>query len=119
RTNRFRGDQVLSLMNQNGIRAQATRTRASDRLNLQHDEWTVIGLAAAVAMPTATVYTWIYRGWLTARRDPGSGCWVVTGAAAEIQRLPQLHARPRGYHPRQRWTAAQADQHTPDPGGET
>jgi len=116
RTDQFGREQVLSLMNQNGIRTPAIQARGSR--GLQPDEWTVTDLAAIVTMPIPTVYTWIYRGWLVARREPSSGYWIIAADAAEVQRLRELHARPRGYYTRQRWTAP-SDQHTPPHGGET
>ncbi|SBW21595.1 hypothetical protein [Protofrankia symbiont of Coriaria ruscifolia] len=60
-------------------------------------------------MPTATVYTWIYRGWVTARHDPDGKNWIITADATEIQRLRERRARPPGYHTRARWT--EPDEH--------
>ena len=36
-------------------------------------------------MPTATVYNWIYRGWITARHAPGTRNWIIT---ADVLRFP-------------------------------
>ena len=36
-------------------------------------------------MPTASIYNWIYRGWITARRGPGGRNWIIT---ADDRQLP-------------------------------
>ena len=36
-------------------------------------EWSVAGLSAELGMPTASIYNWIYRGWITARHPPEPG----------------------------------------------
>jgi DNA invertase Pin-like site-specific DNA recombinase len=111
RATRFGADQVLSFMTQLGIHGRRVEGRPATA-GLGTDEWTVHSLAATLGMPPDTVYKWIYRGWVTARREPHDGsCWVITADPAEIQRLRELHARPWGYHTRQRW-ARQSDQPT-------
>ena len=55
-------------------------------------------------MPTATVYNWIYRGWITARHAPGSKYWIITA-----------DARGNAAAPRAQSTARQAS--TPAPAG--
>jgi hypothetical protein len=47
-------------------------------------EWSVPGLAAELGMPTATIYNWIYRGWITARHAPGSKNWIITADSAGL-----------------------------------
>jgi hypothetical protein len=54
-------------------------------------------------MPVPTIYTWIYRGWITARRAPGSRCWIVTADDRQIRELRERRARPPGYYTRARW----------------
>jgi hypothetical protein len=54
-------------------------------------------------MPTATVYNWIYRGWITARHVPDGKYWIITADTAELQRLRQRRARPAGFYSRARW----------------
>jgi hypothetical protein len=55
-------------------------------------------------MPTASVYNWIYRGWVTARHHPDGKYWIITADDAELQRLRERRARPPGYYTRARWT---------------
>jgi hypothetical protein len=101
RTTRFGPDQILNLINQHQIRLPASR-RGPAMPALAEHEWTVTGLASALGMPTATVYNWIYRGWLTARRDTDH--WVITVGQHELERLRERRDRPPGYYTRARWT---------------
>ena len=70
-------------------------------------------------MPTASIYNWIYRGWITARHAPGSKNWIITAdsrAAARATRTPGaparlLHPRPlRDAQPEQRPSEEQGTQ---------
>jgi hypothetical protein len=54
-------------------------------------------------MPTATIYTWICRGWLTTRRHPDGNHWTITADEHELQRLRERRDRPPGYYTRARW----------------
>ena len=103
RTSRFRPDQVRILLNQHNLRTRQQRGQPAVLASLAPGEWSVPGLAAALGMPTATVYNWIYRGWITARHAPSSKCWIITADAAELQRLRQRRARPAGFYSRARW----------------
>jgi DNA invertase Pin-like site-specific DNA recombinase len=101
RTTRFGPDQVLTLIHQHGIRLPAARRGAAPP-ELGEHEWTVTRLASALGMPTATVYNWMYRGWLTARRDGDH--WIITADQHELQHLRERRDRPPGYYTRARWT---------------
>jgi hypothetical protein len=58
-------------------------------------------------MPTATLFTWLKRGWITGRQDTRAPYrWIVTADRAEVERLRALHTLPAGYHNRRRWTDA-------------
>jgi hypothetical protein len=78
---------------------------------LPADEWSVGSLAAELGMPTATIYTWINRGWITARRAPGTKNWIITANDQQIRELRERRARPPGYYTRARWATQQ-----PQPG---
>ena len=56
--------------------ARHPRTRAKGRpavlTGLAPGQWSVTSLAAELGMPTASIYNWIYRGWITARHAPGT-----------------------------------------------
>jgi hypothetical protein len=80
-------------------------------VGLPADEWSVTGLAAELGMPPATVYAWIHRGWITARRAPGAKNWIITADSQQIRELHERRARPSGYHTRGHWATQQ-----PQPG---
>jgi hypothetical protein len=104
RTTRFGPGQIRTLMTRHGIRAPGTRATPAAITGLGPDQWTVPGLAAELQMPTATVYNWIYRGWITAEHVPGHKFWIIHAGTAELQRLRERRARPPGYYTRARWT---------------
>ncbi len=104
RTDRFGPGQVLALTRRLGVRIHHPRGTSTALTNLGPDQWSVGELATAMGMPTATVYTWIYRGWITARHHPDGKYWIITADAAEIGRLRERRARPPGYYTRARWT---------------
>jgi hypothetical protein len=70
--------------------------------SLEPGQRSVPGLAAELGMPTATIYNWIYCGWITARHAPGSRCWI-TADDQQIRQLRERKARPPGYYTRARW----------------
>jgi DNA invertase Pin-like site-specific DNA recombinase len=115
RTTRFSAEQVRSLITQHGIRVPGTRTAPTAIAGLGADRWTVPRLAAELSMPVATVYNWIYRGWLSAEQVPDHKFWIVYADAAELARLRERRARPPGYYTRARWT--QPIESTPPPEG--
>jgi hypothetical protein len=58
-------------------------------------------------MPTAPLFTWLKRGWITGRQDTRAPYrWIVTADRAEVERLRELHQLPAGHHNRRRWTDA-------------
>jgi len=104
RTSRYRPEQVRILLNQHNLRTSHQRGQPAALASLAPGEWSVPGLAAALGMPTASLYNWIYRGWATARHAPGSKNWIITANAAQMQQLRERRARPAGYYSRARWT---------------
>jgi len=112
RTDRFGRSQVLDLANQSGIRVKARRDRHAVLTNLGPDQWSATDLASQLNIPTATIYTWIHRKWITAHHAPDDLHWIITADAAELARLAELRDRPPGYYSRQRWT----NPTPPDPG---
>jgi len=110
RTTRFTDQQVRTLINQRGIRARA-KGRPSVLTALAPGEWSVPGLSAELGMPTASIYNWIYRGWITARRAPGGRNWIITADEDQMRQLRERRARPAGYYARARWAP---QEHQPD-----
>ncbi len=103
RTSRFTGGQVRTLITQRGIRSQR-KGRPAVLTSLPPGEWSVPGLAAELGMPTATIYNWIYRGWITAHHAPGSRNWIITADDEQMRQLRERRARPPGFYTRARWT---------------
>ena len=104
RTSRFGPGQVRTLLNQHDLRARHRRGQPAALAGLGPGQWSVPGLAAALAMPTATVYNWIYRGWITAEHVPGHKLWIIHADTAELALLRERRARPPGYYSKARWT---------------
>jgi DNA invertase Pin-like site-specific DNA recombinase len=103
RTTRFTPGQVGALLQQHGIRGPGhRRTPAPD---LPPGQWTVKTLAEELDLPVNTIYTWIYRGWVTSEKRTGLRFRIILADAAEIQRLRALRDLPRGHHARTRWQA--------------
>ena len=102
RTSRFTGGQVRTLITQRGIRGQP-KGRPAVLTSLAPGEWSVPGLAAELGMPTATIYNWIYRGWITARHAPGTRNWIITADDEQMRQLRERRARPPGFYARARW----------------
>jgi DNA invertase Pin-like site-specific DNA recombinase len=103
RTSQFTSGQVRTLITQRGIRSQP-KGRPAVLTSLEPGEWSVPSLAAKLGMPTATIYNWIYRGWITARHAPGTKNWIITADDAQMRQLRERRARPPGFYTRARWT---------------
>ena len=73
-------------------------------------QWSVPGLSAELGMPTASIYNWIYRGWITARHAPGTRNWIITADDQQICQLRERRARPPGFYTRARWTQPEQQQ---------
>lgn len=113
RTTCFGPDQVRALMARNDIRTPVTRSVPTAIADLGTDQWSVSRLAAELRMPTATIYNWIYRGWVTADHVPGHKFWAIHADPAELDRLRDLRSRPPGYYTRARWTQRAAEDGVP------
>lgn len=79
--------------------SELTSTRDLPPIQLQKHEWTVKGLANALSMPRATLYSWKQRGWVHPhRRLPGYHGQIIYWAdARELDRLQRL--RSTTWHP--------------------
>jgi hypothetical protein len=102
RTSRFTGGQVRTLISQRGIRDQR-KGRPAVLTGLPPGQWSVPGLSAELGMPTASIYNWIYRGWITARHAPGTRNWIITADDEQMRQLRERRARPPGFYSRARW----------------
>ncbi len=108
RTSRFTGQQVRTLISQRNIRGQR-KGRPAVLTGLPPGEWSVPGLSAELGMPTASIYNWIYRGWITARHAPGTRNWIIIADDEQMRQLRERRARPPGYYARARWTQPQQE----------
>jgi DNA invertase Pin-like site-specific DNA recombinase len=102
RTSRFTGQQVRTLISQRGLRGQR-KGRPAVLTGLPPGQWSVPGLSAELGMPTASIYNWIYRGWITARHAPGTRNWIITADEEQMRQLRERRARPPGFYSRARW----------------
>jgi DNA invertase Pin-like site-specific DNA recombinase len=108
RTAVFTDQQVRNIINKHGIRENA-KGRPSVLTNLNPGEWSVPGLSAELGMPTASIYNWIYRGWITARRAPGDRNWIILADDEQLHELRERRDRPPGYYTRARWAPPQPE----------
>src|SRR5712671_2330607 len=108
RTAVFTGQQVRNIISKHAIRENA-KGRPAVLTDLDPGEWSVPGLSAELGMPTASIYNWIYRGWITARRAPGGRNWVITADEQQMRELRERRDRPPGYYTRARWAPPQAE----------
>jgi hypothetical protein len=108
RTSRFTGQQVRTLISQRNIGGQR-KGRPAVLTSLPPGQWSVPGLSAELGMPTASIYNWIYRGWITARRAPGTRNWIITADDQQICQLRERRARPPGFYSRARWAPPQPE----------
>ena len=90
---------VLELLHRLG--ASDPQPRPARQEESAADEWGVAALAQVIGMPTITLYDWLKRGWVQARRqDQPPHRWVIRADASEIERLRQRYQRPAGYYQR-------------------
>jgi DNA invertase Pin-like site-specific DNA recombinase len=102
RTAVFCDQQVLNILNKYGVRSSA-KGRPAVLTGLKPGQWSVPGLSAELGMPTASIYNWIYRGWITARRSPGGRNWIILADDHQMDELRERRSRPPGYYSRARW----------------
>jgi hypothetical protein len=108
RTAVFTGQQVRGIIDRHAIRERA-KGRPAVLRDLNPGEWSVPGLSAELGMPTASIYNWIYRGWITARHGPGGRNWIITAGEEQLRELRERRNRPPGYYTRARWAPSQAE----------
>ena len=88
----FNAPMVRSLLARLGLGSQV---RARVEVQCASQEWTIAELAYRLAMPQPTLYAWLYKGWLKARKDLTSphGVWLIQADEDEILRLQSLRAK--------------------------
>jgi DNA invertase Pin-like site-specific DNA recombinase len=92
---------VTSLLHRLGLCEVKPRSLAPDALG--ENEWRLETLAVKLGMPTPTLYAWLRRDWLKAKRSE-QGRWIIQADAIEVERLRQLRTLANGYGTRRLWT---------------
>jgi len=104
RNERFGEQGVRDLLRRLGCisRQEHAIRRAAPRLG-EH-EWWLTDLAREIDMPRVTLFSWLRRGWITARQQPDPPrLWIVHADPEEVERLRRLHQLPQGHHTRRPW----------------
>ncbi len=95
---------VLDLLQSLG--AGTKRSRRTSSPDLAEHEWGLRELAQAIGMPHVTLYNWLHRGWVTARREEQAPHrWIIWADDAEVDRLRQRHQRALDEEAHHRWCA--------------
>ena len=96
----FTAAMVRRLLGQRGVQPKARHAPSRAVARRAATELTLLELAVRLAMPYASVYRWLRRGLLHARRaatDQGRPIWLITADADELERLRALRpASPSG-----------------------
>ena len=96
----FTGPMVATLLTRQGLHSGTPKQRHTTDLHRDPCEWLLNDLARELDMPSATLFSWITKGWVRARQAEHSGrkLWLVWADEAECERL---HARRKE---RRRWS---------------
>ena len=97
RRDTFTGAMIRALVAPHESPSKTGRESRWPRPKLKPAEWLLSNLAAKLSMPPITLYSWVCRGWVTARKtvEPHS-VWVIHANAAELERLRSLRTTRRG-----------------------
>jgi hypothetical protein len=102
---RFHAGEIQHLIRRLGLRPGLDHDHHTGQGSLGPSQWWLATLAREIGMPTATLFGWLKRGWITGRQDTRPPCrWIITANPVEVERLRALHQLPAGYHNRRRWT---------------
>jgi len=102
---RFNTGEIQHLIRRLGLRPGLDHDHRTGQGSLEPSQWWLATLAHEIGMPTATLFGWLKRGWITGRQDTRPPYrWIITANPAEVERLRALHQLPAGYHNRRRWT---------------
>ncbi|MEA3275397.1 MAG: recombinase family protein [Pseudomonadota bacterium] len=96
----FNAAMVSNLLARQGLRSSSPKQRHGADLPRAPDEWLLADLALALDMPSVTLFSWIRRGWVRARKVDQSGrsLWLIWADGAECERLRARRSAP------QRWS---------------
>jgi hypothetical protein len=94
----FNASMVQSLLSRQGLRSPKRRG-PSDGINKEPEEWTICELAQELGMSKVTVYSWMRKGQLKARRvqNGSRSIWLIHADKKEMARLQSLRKQPRSW----------------------
>jgi DNA invertase Pin-like site-specific DNA recombinase len=92
RHNQFNGRLIRAMMGRHGSVPRGPKAPRTDDPN----DWTLAELAKELNMPLVTLYGWMRRGWLKARRVRGQ--WIISADKDERRGLRQRRERPGTRH---------------------
>jgi hypothetical protein len=102
---RFHGGEIQHLIRRLGLRPGLDHDHRTRQGSLGPGQWWLAALDREIAMPVATLFGWLKRGWVSGWQDTQAPYrWIITADQAEVERLRALHQLPAGYHNRRRWT---------------
>lgn len=96
----FNAPMVSNLLARQGLRSGSPKQRHTADLPHAPDEWLLADLAFELDMPSVTLFSWIRKGWVRARKVHQSGrtLWLIWADSAECERLRARREAP------QRWS---------------
>jgi len=102
----FNAEMVRTIMSRNGL--TTSKGAAWRRPALGPDEWIVRDLAAELGMPMISLYAWLRRGWVRARRieEHPRQPWAISADAQELARLRALRVAPKLGWRSEKWLAS-------------
>jgi DNA invertase Pin-like site-specific DNA recombinase len=102
----FNAEMVRTIMSRNGL--TTTKGAAWRRPALGPNEWIVRDLAAELQMPMISLYAWLRRGWVTARRieEHPRQPWAISADPQELARLRALRVAPKLGWRSEKWLAS-------------
>ena len=97
RRNTFTAAMVGDLLARQGLRT--LRPGPATTVTRRAHEWTLQELAQILAMPVQTLYAWLRKGHLTARRETSAAPprWLIHADSAELERLRALRVAARSW----------------------
>lgn len=94
----YNAPMVRVLLNRQGIHAGTQNQQHGATITLEADEWTLKDLALQLKIPEPTLYAWLKKGHMEAKRIQGAAnrsLWIITANAQELERLRQLRTAQR------------------------
>jgi hypothetical protein len=114
RTDHFTAGSIQTLLRRLGLSPAPALPRPRGPDGPGADEWWLADLARHLDMPETTLYTWIGRGWVNARRqDQPAHRLILHADQQKLEELRERRSRPHGYYTRLRWTDTTDQQPNP------